>query len=135
MKKTPRIIKYIFPILAAVLLMQFSGCSVFPPNKYDSEFYAGEKISPEDMESIAEDFYAGMTEKYSPETDADGEYTVYWVSGGKVWHYSRNCSSISSSSDVRSGRIADTLSDGKVRPCSRCSPESEKNEYEQQTSN
>lgn len=43
--------------------------------------------------------------------------TVYWVLNGKVWHTTPNCSTLSRSSDIRSGTIDES---GKSRACKKC---------------
>lgn len=43
--------------------------------------------------------------------------TVYWVPGGEVYHYSKSCPSLSRSTDIQSGSIAQS---GKPRACKRC---------------
>lgn len=43
--------------------------------------------------------------------------TVYWVSGGVVYHISRNCATLDRSKDIRSGTISQS---GKPRVCNVC---------------
>lgn len=43
--------------------------------------------------------------------------TVYWVSRGEVYHYSRNCSALSRSTNIQSGSITQS---GKPRACKLC---------------
>lgn len=50
------------------------------------------------------------------EEEPQGE-TVYWVPNGKVWHTTPNCSTLSRSSDIRSGTIEES---GKSRACKKC---------------
>ena len=42
---------------------------------------------------------------------------VYWVRNGKVWHTTKECSSLQRSTEIFSGTIAES---GKERVCSRC---------------
>ena len=57
--------------------------------------------------------YTGGTGDY----DVDYSETVYWVSGGTVWHKSENCPSLSRSSNIHSGTVEES---GKSRGCSNC---------------
>lgn len=43
--------------------------------------------------------------------------TVYWVSGGKVWHTTQYCRTLARSTNIREGSIADS---GKARACKVC---------------
>ena len=43
--------------------------------------------------------------------------TVYWVPNGKVWHTTMDCSTLSRSSDIRSGTVEES---GKSRACKKC---------------
>lgn len=54
------------------------------------------------------------TETIKPLTD---EQTVYWVDGGEVYHLSKNCRSLSRSTNIHSGTIAES---GKERVCEIC---------------
>lgn len=46
-----------------------------------------------------------------------GYGTVYWVSGGEVYHSTPNCSTLKRSSNIQSGTIAQS---GKSRACKVC---------------
>lgn len=46
--------------------------------------------------------------------------TVYWVSGGEVYHSTKNCPSLSRSHDIQSGTISQANANGKNRPCKNC---------------
>lgn len=54
----------------------------------------------------------------SSDSGSSGSYdTVYWVSGGSVWHSTPNCVSLSRSTSIHSGSIAES---GKSRGCKNC---------------
>lgn len=46
--------------------------------------------------------------------------TSYWTSGGKSYHFNRNCPSLSRSKNVHSGTLQDALDAGKKDPCDNC---------------
>lgn len=48
---------------------------------------------------------------------SSGGKTVYWVSGGEVYHSTPNCSTLKRSKNVQSGTIEKS---GKSRPCKVC---------------
>ena len=50
----------------------------------------------------------------------DIENTVYWVSGGEVWHVTDKCSSLSRSKKILSGTVEDAVLAGKTRVCKKC---------------
>jgi hypothetical protein len=54
-----------------------------------------------------------MTE---PDADRQTE-TVYWVSGGKVWHTTQYCRALARSTNIHKGSIAGS---GKARACKVC---------------
>lgn len=45
---------------------------------------------------------------------------VYWTPGGKSYHNSRNCSTLSRSKTINEGSLSDALSAGKSDPCNVC---------------
>ena len=53
----------------------------------------------------------------TPAADTAEGQTVYWVPNGKVWHTTPDCSTLSRSSDIRSGTIEES---GKSRVCEKC---------------
>ena len=84
-----------------------------------------ENNSSDDENSTAED--VTNPEQIPPTSGEDGDnthnddvVTVFWLSGGRVWHKSASCSYISSSSNVKSGSIEDAQNAGIANPCSRC---------------
>lgn len=46
--------------------------------------------------------------------------TAYWVSGGKSYHFSSNCPSLSRSTNIQTGTLQDALNAGKTDPCNNC---------------
>ena len=63
------------------------------------------------------------TEKNPKEYSEDGELIVFWLDGGKVWHESRYCSSLSRTDPekIKQGSAAEALAAGKERVCKNCS--------------
>ena len=54
---------------------------------------------------------------YEEDYDDDDYGTVYWTSGGKVYHSTKDCPSLGRSSNIRSGSISES---GKSRACKNC---------------
>lgn len=104
-----------------VSLLCLAGCSSYSQDMSNTDFYAGEELTPEDISSIAESIEAAKTEKYPQDTDAKGELIVYWTESGKVWHLSRECGTLKRSSSVIEGCELDAINAGKERVCSICS--------------
>ena len=46
--------------------------------------------------------------------------TVYWVSGGEVYHSTKNCPSLKRSKNIQSGTVSQAIARGKDRPCKNC---------------
>lgn len=44
----------------------------------------------------------------------------YWVDGGKSYHFSSGCPSLSKSKNIREGTLQDALNAGKTDPCNNC---------------
>ena len=85
-----------------------------------SGFYAGEPVSPEDIESIAALLSAEITDRYPLLTGESGEQLCCWTPGGAVYHLSRECFSLSSSKEVIIGTVEEAILAGKTRCCSVC---------------
>lgn len=112
-----------YPFITALIMVLSAILTSCANTEYsDPVFSGGETLTPEIMESIRDHIYASETEKYPVVTDGNGNPVVYWVSGGSVWHYNPDCSSIRNSSGVISGTAEDAVSAGKAHPCSKCSP-------------
>lgn len=45
---------------------------------------------------------------------------AYWVDGGKSYHFSQDCVSLSRSKNIRSGTLQDAINAGKTDPCNNC---------------
>lgn len=45
---------------------------------------------------------------------------AYWVSGGKSYHFSNGCPSLSKSTNIQTGTLQDALNAGKTDPCNNC---------------
>lgn len=46
--------------------------------------------------------------------------TAYWVNGGKSYHFTKDCPSLSRSTNIKSGTLQDALNAGKTDPCNNC---------------
>ncbi len=110
----------IFITLLSLMLCFLGGCSSYSKSGVDSEFYGGELLMPEDVQSIVDAVSAAQTEKYPTETDIFGWQIVFWVDGGTVWHVSRQCTSVKKATTVHEGSKEDAIAAGKERPCSIC---------------
>lgn len=58
--------------------------------------------------------------KTTDEITGDLSDTVYWTSGGKSYHFSENCATLSRSNNIKSGTLQDALNAGKKDPCNIC---------------
>ena len=47
-------------------------------------------------------------------------HTVYWVPGGKSYHFSSGCRSLARSKNIQKGTLQDALNAGKTDPCNNC---------------
>ncbi len=65
-------------------------------------------------------------EPYPKEYDSDGNVIVYWLTGGSVWHESRECQTVrgADASVVKYGTVQEAYYGGKLRPCKTCSYDS-----------
>lgn len=46
--------------------------------------------------------------------------TAYWTNGGKSYHFSESCPSLSRSKNINTGTLQDALNAGKKGPCNNC---------------
>lgn len=94
---------------------------------FDTDLPTGELLTPEMIESIIDAATVEVSEKYPIETSENGEIIIYWLPGGSVWHVSKNCSSVAKADpeNVRSGSVANAITEGKDRPCKICAGEIE----------
>lgn len=51
---------------------------------------------------------------------ADANRTVYYTEGGKSYHYSKSCSTLSRSKKILSGKLSEVIKLGKADPCDKC---------------
>lgn len=72
--------------------------------------------------------YVETEQSYSPtvsyetedRSDTNVGGTVYWVSGGEVYHSTASCRTLSRSKNILSGTISEAISAGKSRQCKVC---------------
>lgn len=95
-------------------------------------FYAGETVTPgqiaEISRSLAESssIVSDTTTPHNAENNSasdssnSADVIVYWTPNGSVWHIKENCSSLSKSTDIRSGSTDDAIAAGMERVCKRC---------------
>jgi len=109
-----RLMIYAALLLSAVLLI--AGCT-----SYNGDgFYAGETVTPEQLESIAQMIRDEQTAKYPDITGENGETLYCWIAGGTVYHRSTACYSLSKSTGIVTGTLEEALAAGKERLCSVC---------------
>lgn len=137
------LIKTFSLILTIVFLITLCSCSIF---MYDnSRFEGGETLDNELLSKIENDVHnesqssesqegesqtsesqiaAGIHSDSPIESNTEGNNdsgsTVYWTSGGTVWHTRRDCSYIKNSQNVLFGTVDEAMSSGKKKLCSSC---------------
>ena len=123
--------KILFLFVLIYSLCLFCSCAdYFYP---DREPYAGEVITPDQLEEIslalAESKAAAESEKntpdttappFTPDTDNNGNIIVYWTPNGTVWHIDSGCSSLVRSTTIKSGSESMALESGKELICKKC---------------
>ena len=92
------------------------SCSRFS----ESDFYGGMTLSDEDISELESLMEATTAEKYPAVTDEEGRYVFFFTAGGSVYHRSKNCPRLSSSSEILSGTEEEAIAAGKKRGCSVC---------------
>lgn len=106
-----------FLLLAVLVALGSSSCSQYVDH---DDFYAGEPITPDDIESL----YASIVGQSGVEGDGSSEgsdaVTVYWTSGGSVYHTDPTCGHYADSSEKNQGTIEMAIKLGKKTPCSAC---------------
>jgi competence protein ComEC len=55
-----------------------------------------------------------------PTPTQNDERTVYYTPGGKSYHYNKNCSTLSRSNNILSGKLSEVIKLGKSDPCDKC---------------
>lgn len=100
----------------SIIASCLESCAVYGAD----DFYAGEPVSPADIESIAALLSGELTDRYPSLTDESGATLCCWTPGGSVYHLSRECFSLASSSEIVVGSVEDALKAGKSRCCSVC---------------
>ena len=58
--------------------------------------------------------------KPDPKPTEPIDETVYWVSGGSVYHSTKDCPSLSRSKNIQSGTVEEAKAAGKTEPCKVC---------------
>ena len=110
--------KHLIPLFIILLLLP--SCSPAP-----NDFSAGRPITKDELASLSAELF---TEVPEPDTEAPTEETavrdpnrVYWVEGGSVYHFDRDCAHIRDAEDVIEGtyRTAE-WSYGIGKACSSC---------------
>lgn len=96
-----------------------SETTTFPETSYITTAPETTSIAPADSEiTLPVVPINGTTTSSSDTTVPEGE--VYWVPSGKVWHIRRDCSSLSRSTTILNGSVADAQAAGKERVCKKC---------------
>lgn len=107
-----------FLLIPVIVTLCISSCSQYVD---PDGFYAGEPITPEDIESL----YASVAGQNGVEGDGSSfgdpdAVTVYWTSGGGVYHTDPMCRHYADSSEKNQGAIEVAIKLGKKELCSAC---------------
>ena len=78
-----------------------------------------ESVSKIIAETKAQETEYNERKEDSTHSEIDGVETVFWTKNGEVWHLSRDCRYIKSSTVV-SGSLEEAIEQGKSRACSSC---------------
>lgn len=110
-------------LVLALLLCTLAACTQGGGEPFD----AGTPLTPSDVNDLKDKLLKG--EEKEPESGEqtpdstpqvpEGE-TVYWLSGGSVYHKDSTCYHIKEKPNVQSGTAAQAVQAGKDRLCSAC---------------
>ena len=120
-------------ILSTIFIITLCSCSIFT---YDnSRFEGGDTLDEDLLSKIENDLRNESQASESQTTEAidsdlpvesdsednnDNGATVYWTSGGSVWHTRYDCSYIKNSQNILSGTVEEAIANGKKQLCSSC---------------
>jgi len=121
--------RILLAILTLTVLYTACGCS----DRYIKRdtFSQAVPLTPEMLEEISREIFEGTgTDAVTPdETDPietlpplTDDSTVYWLSGGKVCHVSRDCRYVRDREDALTGTLSEAQAAGKSKVCSVCYP-------------
>ena len=126
-------LKY-FSITIALLIL-LTSCSIFTPD--NQVFYGGEILNDSKISEIKAEILNNEDNKSegsssdsenntpgSEEQDGAEYSTVYWTSGGSVWHLSEDCGHLKRGKVIISGTVQDAMDAGKEKVCSTCGKKS-----------
>ena len=85
--------------------------------KFDKASTPEKQQAPPSSSAVTQTPVPPVTQQ-APTTD--NSRTVYWTPGGKSYHYSRNCPTLSRSKTINSGTLAEAEAAGKNDPCDKC---------------
>ncbi len=103
----------------ALLLVFLCSCSYYSEGGY--EFDPGETLSPEIVDSVfATDSGDEVTEKTPAAVKVGADTEVYFTEGGSKFHLYKDCSSLSRSKNVLSGKYSEAKEKGKGECCKYC---------------
>lgn len=124
MKRRPCILFCCTLCLLAAILVSCRSHGIL-----SDDFQAGDTVTPEELLEISREIF---TETAEPTATTEGEpmtlapdATVYWLDGGSVYHADPACRHMAHAEpeDIREGKIADAVDNGKERLCASCTPE------------
>ena len=120
----------IFLLIGTLLLACCLLLSCRDHGLLSDDFDAGDTVTPEELLEISAEIFArtepsskNAKETEEPQTLAP-DATVYWLSGGSVYHAKADCRHIvhAAPEDILEGKIPDAEADGKTRLCASCIP-------------
>ncbi|MBR2312269.1 MAG: hypothetical protein IKA46_03160 [Clostridia bacterium] len=110
----------VFMVALLLLVMSTASCAGGEP------FDAGETLSASDVAALRDSLLGEQSSTPTPEQpsstgdDAVPSGTVFWLSGGSVYHTNSDCHHIKGKPNVQSGTVAEATGAGKARVCSTC---------------
>lgn len=71
-------------------------------------------------ESAPQEDFLDLQDAPDTVTTQGSDRTAYWVSGGKSYHFSADCTTLKRSRNIIEGTLSEALADGKTDPCNLC---------------
>ena len=76
-------------------------------------------VQEPDLKDETDSVPSAVSDEMSRE-ETQKEETVYWVTGGSVWHRHSECPSLGRSREILQGTVQEAVESGKERVCKRC---------------
>ena len=110
------LLRFILCVATATVIASAVSCTRYTA----SDFYGGESVDSQMLGELDDKLAETTAEKYPAVTNAEGEQIFFWTPSGSVYHKSENCPRLSSSSEIRSGTLAEATDAKLERGCSVC---------------